>query len=293
MRYLFVAVGLVAASPLSSQEAVYPLEVRRLAELTPVLRESSGVVVSRSHPGIYWTHNDSGDEPLLYATDSTGTVRARFEVTGARNVDWESLSLGPCPADAWPGRSCLYIGDTGDNDERRSRVVIYALPEPNPVGAADRGATPTPPARSLRLRYADRPRDAEALATLPDGTLTLITKGRSGAILRYTIPPEAWRAEEYSLEGPDTLPIEPQFFAGRWVTDAAISPDGRRAAVRTYTEIYFFSVGARWSLEGPPCRIGFIEPQGEAIDFLDQERMLLTSERARGAPGVLTIVRCP
>src|SRR5207237_2233098 len=32
---------------------------------SPRLVESSGVAVSRAHPGVLWTHNDSGDAPYL------------------------------------------------------------------------------------------------------------------------------------------------------------------------------------------------------------------------------------
>jgi hypothetical protein len=38
--------------------------------------------------------------------------------------------------------------------------------------------------------------------------------------------------------------------------------------------------------------LGLVEPQGEGVDFLDDERMVLTSERARGSPGGITLVRC-
>jgi len=293
VRLWICIASLAVVAPLRAQEGRAPLEVRRLAELGNALRESSGVAVSRAHPGIFWTHNDSGDGPYVYATDTTGTVRARFAVTGARNVDWEAITLGDCTVGAWRGQSCLFIGDTGDNDERRSRVVLYTIPEPDPDSAGGKTPVRTPAARALRLRYRDRPRDAEALVATPDGALSLITKGRTGPILRFTIPAEAWRAAEYVLANPDTLPITPQFLAGRWVTDAAIDPAGRRAAVRTYTEIYFFSLGARWTPVGEVCRIGLIEPQGEAIGFLDEQRLLLTSERAHGAPAVLTVVRCP
>lgn len=281
------------ALPLAAQDAGAPLEVRRLAEIRdPRLRESSGVAVSTNHPGVIWTHNDSGDGPYLYATDTTGRVLVVFEVRGARNRDWEALTAGPCPAGPWQDLTCLYIGDIGDNGEAREHVVIYAVPEPEPHEARGGPPTATTAARALRLRYADRPRDAEALVALPDRSLTVITKGRSGSTLRFTIPPEAWRESEYTLTSPDTLPIEPQFLAGRWITDAAVDSTGRRAVVRTYTELYFFEVGPRWTLAGPPCRIGLIEPQGEAVAFRPDGSLLLTSERARGMPAVFTVVRC-
>lgn len=292
------AVVLVAwlgcAPALIAQDSTGQVEVRRLAELHDArLRESSGVALSRAHPDLIWTHNDSGDGPYLYATDSAGVVRARIEVRGARNVDWEALTIGPCPGRAWRGRACLFVGDTGDNAEQRSRVVLYAVPEPDPARADSGGMITTPVARALRLHFPDRPRDAEALAALPDGSLTLVTKGRTGPVLRFTIPARAWEMEDFDLASPDTLPIEPRMLAGRWVTDAAVDPSGTRAVVRTYTELYFFRVGARWTLAGPPCRFGFVEPQGEGVAFREDGSLLLTSERTRAGSAVYTVVRCP
>src|SRR4051812_4643102 len=52
------------------------------------VNESSGIVVSRRTPGVFWTHNDSGDGPNLFATDRKGRSLASFTVTGATNVDW-------------------------------------------------------------------------------------------------------------------------------------------------------------------------------------------------------------
>jgi hypothetical protein len=48
-----------------------------VAELTgtlrsPLVTESSGVAASRRHPGILWTHNDAGDDAVLYATNLGG-----------------------------------------------------------------------------------------------------------------------------------------------------------------------------------------------------------------------------
>src|SRR5262245_12947688 len=60
------------------------------------LLESSGVVASSTQPGVLFTINDSGNEPLLFATDSTGADRGVWRVTGATNDDWEAIADGPC-----------------------------------------------------------------------------------------------------------------------------------------------------------------------------------------------------
>jgi len=75
--------------------------------------ETSGVAPSRRVGGVIWTHNDAGDGPLIYASDTTGTALGTFRVSGARNRDWEDIAFGPCGY----RYTCLYLADTGDNRE--------------------------------------------------------------------------------------------------------------------------------------------------------------------------------
>src|ERR1700742_2093879 len=79
----------------------------------PAVTESSGLVASRTTPGAYWTHNDSGDGPFIYAFDTRGDSFGTFRVSGAEARDWEDIAAGPGPQ---PNRSYLYIGDIGDNN---------------------------------------------------------------------------------------------------------------------------------------------------------------------------------
>src|SRR5256885_1703945 len=79
-------------------------------------------------------------------------------------------------------------------------------------------------------------------------------------------------------------------------TRAAIRPDGRLVAIRTYAEIYTFvpGEGGRLMPSGRPvCNITGLEVQGEAIDFLDDSTFVLTSEADRRGRGSIHTVRCP
>ena len=53
--------------------------------------ESSGIVMSRQYPGIFWTHNDSGDLARLFAVRANGQLVAQVRVKGAV----KSLSTEP------------------------------------------------------------------------------------------------------------------------------------------------------------------------------------------------------
>jgi hypothetical protein len=283
----------------------YPARLlERLATLPRELHESSGVAVSRTQPGILWSHNDSGDGPHLYAIDLSGRLRATVRVTNAEARDWEDIAGGPCPRSfrSQPdGTSCLYVGDIGDNNRARSELAVYVVAEPSLEETS--GPPATIRARSFRFRYPGGPTDSEALAVQPDGDVTIVTKGWTGRVEFFRIAADnVARAldsgELLTAEPSDPVGIDRDQRIGPLVTGAAVSPDGMTLAVRTYTEVYFLraagagDAGTRWQSLGRPCLLGAAEPLGEGIDFLDAETLVLTSERSGGRPGTLHRVRC-
>jgi hypothetical protein len=298
-----VAAGILAVGAL----AVGVSRARVLEEIGVIpdeLRESSGVAISRGQPGVLWSHNDSGDGPNLYAIDLKGKLLAKIPVTNAMARDWEDISAGPCPAafstSKPPARlECLFIADTGDNNHVRPEVAIYIVVEPR-LGSSNSPSQAV--ARSFRYRYPNGPTDAEALAVRPNGDLTIVSKGSSGTINFYSIPVATVSkaiasGEVITAVFAGNTGIRPDPRIGRLVTAAAASPDGMMLAVRTYYEVYFFKLVTRrgqnrWEDVGDSCALGDVEPQGEAIDYLDAKTLLLTSERARGRPGTIHRVRC-
>ena len=264
----------------------------------PRLTESSGVAVSRAYPGVLWTHNDSGDQPYLYATDVTGRDWGRIRVSDARAVDWEDIGLGPCPARTTPvvSGTCLYIADTGDKRETRSAVTIYAVPEPRPPRHARDTLRSTARPAVLRLHYPNGPHDVEALYVLPrDTAVFLITKGRNGrSIHAYRVDHAQWTKGSGRARDFQKLDLRPNADAGRLVTSASISPDARKVAIRTYAEIYLYaadSTGRLTRAPGTPCDISRLGPGGEAIDFVNDSMVVLTSEASRRQPGTVSLVR--
>jgi hypothetical protein len=292
----FVAGALLvlAAASLRGQSAwtEVPAEAHRTGMFrNRALRESSGVAVSREHPGILWTFNDSDNPPYLFATDTLGGDRGTFEVAGARNIDWEAMALAPCGSG-----SCVYLADTGDNLERRFSVRLYRFPEPTPGQGSDRRRR-TAPAQSLEVRYPDRPRDVEAMFVDLHGNIYLISKGFLSPVRLYRVPASAWRAGRVVADPLGPLPIDSGSSLGRLVTDAAMAPDGREVAVRTYHDIYFFRLGDQGRLVPGPgrraCSVAGLEPQGEGVAWLDAGTLVLTSERGPWRAGTVSVARCP
>ena len=269
-----------------------PTDPTEMGRMPRELRESSGLGISRTHPGVIWTHNDSGDRPRFYAIDSTATLLATFDVEGAGARDWEAMELGPC----FPPRngSCLYIADFGDNDFARDFVTIYVIEEPDPV----EGDGEVTVLGSVAFAYPDGPHDAEALAMTANGDLLVVTKERSGTPWLFQISAEevasaVGRAEPLTLALGRRLPIELKSWRDQ-TTGASLNWTGDVLAVRTYSQIYFF----RWPISAEPeqvakpCFLGDLARQGEAIVFREDGRLLLTSETTVSRRGHLHTVGC-
>ncbi|WP_369223430.1 WD40 repeat domain-containing protein [Streptomyces sp. R39] len=260
--------GALAAAPASAD----PAGDKGFTITDPRIAESSGLAASHLHPGIYWTHNDSGDGPYIYAVDSaTGKTVARITLSGVGTPrDVEAISIGP--------GNQIYVGDIGDNlDGSWPYVWIYRLPEPRKL------VDQTVRATQYVVKYSNGARNAESLIVHPKtGRVYIIDKKEDGGHL---------------YEGPATLsptgtnifkPIAP---VDLWATDAALSPDGTQLAVRGYFGgVYYDWNGGRIKREG---RLDVpLQKQGESVAYsADGTKLLYGSEgadspvQAQDAPG--------
>ena len=257
----------------------------------PRISESSGLAGS-SAPGLVFTHNDSGDEARFFAVGEDGRTRTTYVLPGVQARDWEDIARGPDEQ----GRSSLWIGDIGDNGAERDRgILVHRVLEPGP---SDQEAVTTEPPTSFRLRYPDGPRDAEGLVVHPrTGRLYVVTKPLGGPAEVYAAP------QPLDPDGPNVLePVAEARVDGTGtpggpgigslaqllVTAADISPDGSRVAVRTYTDLY------EWSVAGDDVAGAFAgEPvvtplppteQGEGLAYTADGTAVLVSSEGVGAP---------
>jgi hypothetical protein len=251
-------------------------EPRLLATLENTeVRESSGIAPSHIVPGGYYTHNDSGYPATIFLFDLEGNDLGAFEVEGARNIDWEDMASA-----VLEGAPYLFIGDIGDNRERRSSVQVYRVSEPAP------GDDHARVDETYELRYPDGPHDAECLLVHPKtGEVTIVTKSLRGGAGVYVFTPSGTGDYELTKVGELRLGAAiPEL-----VTGGDFSPDGRYVVVRTYFSAYEYDAAdGDWWRQTPrhvPLRV---EPQGEAITYsLDGTSLLTTSE---GSPAPLSQV---
>lgn len=255
-------------------------QIARVAELP----EGSGAAASRRDPRRIWTHNDEPDGGLL-AVDERGTVTARVRLPNVRIEDWEAIAAGPCPAG-----SCLYIGDIGDNDGERDRITIHRLPEPEGSGAAQQIET-------FHLTYPDGPQDAETLLVTPKGDIYIVTKGDTGPIALYRMPPGAKPGSVTRLERVGKPRTPGTVSAKDRITDGAVSPDGSWVVLRTRTALSFYTAGdlfaGQWQERGRVDLSRLGEPQGEGVTFADASTLYLVGEGGgKKRPGTIVRATC-
>ena len=249
------------------------------------ISESSGLVAARATPGAYWTHNDSGDGPFIYAFNTQGDTLGTFRVTGAQARDWEDMAAGPGPQ---PNKSYLYIGDIGDNDAIRSEVIVYRVAEPALSTSASKFTRSRPgstePAEAIRLQYPDGKHDAEALLVHPrTGNIYIVTKVviANPTVYEAVAPFTAGKTITMRRIGEARVP---SLFGGV-ITGGSISPDGRHLALCDYFQGYELALPAGssnfddiWKQKMTGFDLGK-RKQGEAITYrLDGKALLATSE---------------
>lgn len=143
--------------------------------------ESSGLAASWRRPGFFWTHNDSGDQARVYASNSAGKSTGRLELVDVQASDWEDIASfvdGGVPR--------LLIADCGDNDRRRRSITLYLVDEPDPEATTRLNKSDT---EVFSIVYSDGPRDCEAVAVDPHRRqILLITKSFFPSVGVYTIP---------------------------------------------------------------------------------------------------------
>ena len=238
---VFIFIQFVAGESHSDVKSVTlpdiePITLKPIARIEhEAINESSGIIKSQTHGGIYWTHNDSGDEARIFPLRLDGTShdpqRSDRPMTGihvldAGNVDWEDIALD--------NSGNLIVADCGNNSNARRDLTIYLIAEPVPYVGPSR----TLYYKKIPVRYPDqdafppenRNFDCEALF-FARRYIYLLTKHRSDSHTKL-----------YRLDSLTPSEMNPLTFVDRFdiqgqVTGADASLDGKRLAVLTYRRV--------------------------------------------------------
>lgn len=236
-------------------------QIGRMSDLR--ISESSGVVASRRHEGVFWTHNDGGGprRQILYAIRRNGDSVASFPIIGATLHDWEDIAIDDA--------GHLFVGDIGNNDAKRDELAVYKIDEPNPA----LGAKVIPADdRRWRLRFPAERFDCESLFIWKDYgyVISKVFDNARAQIFRF---PLKETKEPITLELVATTKIESP------VTGADISADGKRLGIVAKNGAYVFRIDGDVSqvIHGKFLHTKFKDEHIEGCCFVP-EGLLVTSE---------------
>jgi len=197
------------------------------------IAESSGLVHSSKHPGIFWTHNDSGGDPELYPMQKDGTHQGLADtitIKGVENIDWEDIARY---------QGGLLIADLGNNANDRKDLRLYHIAEPDPTKDASVALLATypitwPDQKAFPPKEKDQNFDCEAIYTIGK-TIYFLSKNRGNT-----------KAKLYSLENPKANSTNKPKLIGEselnaQVTAADATDDGKQVAILTYKGVWVYN----------------------------------------------------
>jgi hypothetical protein len=207
-----------------------------ITELPSTLSESSGLLVAGDS---FLSFNDSGGKPEVYVFNSAGKLTHACLIKNAEHSDWEAITQDE--------NGNVYIGDFGNNDNKRVDLKIYRL------HLNDLLTKEVSTAEIISFSYPDQKKfppektawyyDAEAFIARND-SLFLFTKNRTN--------PFDGLVKVYGLankKGVQTLKLYPSipFPATSWlensVTDACLYNNTLFLLTYRYVYVFDYSLG--------------------------------------------------
>jgi len=228
--------------------------------------EASGIIQSHKYSDVFYTHNDSGGGPYVFAVHRDGTLIAKMRLrkangTDASNNDIEDISLGLDPVTGVPH---VFVGNFGDNAQNRGTYDLHRFPEPtlNLNASANFNVT----VETYNFQYPDGSHDCESLFIDPDTAEVYFLTKRDASSRIYSA---TW---PMSTAGVNTLTYHDKM-AMNWLTAADINTCGNQIVARQHQMLFFWErTGAETIAEAltrSPTVIPYEqnESKGESICF--------------------------
>ncbi|MEO8253135.1 MAG: hypothetical protein ABI554_02015 [Flavobacterium sp.] len=257
--------------------------ITELYALPKQLKEVSGLVYS-TNTNLVWVLEDSGNANAIYALNPKGKIEKTITIANTQNVDWEDITKD--------SKENLYIGDFGNNDNKRKDLAIYKIAKdslnkksvtPSYKISFDYPEQTQFPPKKTKLFY-----DVEAFVAYKNN-FYLFTKNRSkgfdGTTLLYKVPNKAG-SHKAQLLGQFKAKGDYQNAA---ITSASISPDGKKVVLLSHSQLWVFENFASDNFfSGKVKRISLNHfSQKEAICFKNNTTLLIADEKTKKIGGLV------
>ncbi len=234
--------------------------IETIGVLPADLNESSGLIYYNNR---LITHNDSGNEAVLYEFDAeTLEILRTITILGVTNTDWEDITQD----DAF-----IYIGDIGNNNGDRGDLGILR------ISKADYDSSDNVNAERINFMYEDQTDftttpnsdfDAEALFSLGDDLIVLTKQWQQLGTVAYRIPktPGTFLAERAGFNQIDGL-----------VTGASFNSDTNTLNVVGYSNILIPFFATYDSVSNAEILNGTLTKTDLSIGFAQVEALTQTA----------------
>lgn len=247
------------------------------------LKEASAIEVT-SQSDLGWVIEDSGNKNVVYGLNAKGEIAQAILVENAANVDWEDLASDES--------GNIYIGDFGNNDNKRKDLCIYKIDaaslKNSTAEASYKVSFYYPNQKEFPPKKSELFYDSESFFEYK-GNFYIFTKNRSkgfdGTVLVYKVPNKPGNhAAEFLGQF-----ISCDSYQKCAITAADISPDGKKIALLSSNKVWILS-----NYKGDDFLKGKMEmfelndvTQKEGICFKDDKTLLIVDEKSKKTGGNL------
>ncbi len=253
------------------------LYVQKTYRLPKFIKESSGIC--KMPDGKFLTFNDSGNSTDIYVLDNTAQLVNIIKLKGVKNIDWEAVSA--CD-------NTVYVADIGNNYNYRNVFELYRFTyNTKEIELIADKITFTYKHNIIQNKNLwGHHYDSEAILCYKNN-LYLFSKNRSrpynGICYLYKI-----NLNNNNVIVPvDSINLGTSGFFSNSVTDAALSPSGKKLALITTKKIFlFYDFDEAYFFKGKYAIFTFDKfTQKEGVCFLNNDTLVVTDENNRFLPG--------
>lgn len=229
------------------------------ADINNALTEVSAVETTRQSD-LLWVIEDAGNSNTLFGLNAEGSIIKSIYISNAKNEDWEDLTTD--------NQGNIYIGDFGNNNEKRKKFQIYKVHHDE----LDK-ASATAEIIEFTMPKDEDSKDFEAFFLHKNHFYIFSKEPKTFRVLKVKNEIGTQRAKlhtEHNLNGKDNK-----------ITSADISEDGKTIVLLNHDKLWKLS-----DFKADDFFSGKIEEQNfdhnsqkEGVCFNTKKKVLITDER--------------